>query len=169
MKIRKENKVIFIYIAIALVIILAIKYSGLYDKIKKIEKEEKIEKVESPVKQWQSMNSDQKDSLLNSLMKDHDFKGVDHLSDTIKSELDSIYHSDIVWQIKPSLYSEFAQVLYADSGWITTSFKCSYRNYYNKKKYVWGGIRFKYNPEDGTLSIDKFSSNEMKDPDGPEE
>ncbi len=169
MKIRKENKTILLYVGIALIFILMIKYSGLYDKIEKMEKTEKIEKIESPAKQWKSMNSDQKDSLLKKIMKDHDFKGVDHLSDTIKSELDSIYQSDIVWQIEPSLYSEFSQILYADSGWITTSFKCSYRNYYNKKKYVLGNIRFKYNPTNGTLSIDEFESNEMKDPDGPEE
>lgn len=160
---RKANKIIWSIIIIVFIII-----SISTCNVSKYTQPTKDEKVEN-VNKWQSMNSDQKDSLLKKIMKDHDFKGVDHLSDTIKSELDSIYQSDIVWQIEPSLYSEFAQVLYADSGWITTSFKCSYRNYYNKRKYVWGGIRFKYNPEDGTLSIDKFESNEMKDPDNPEE
>lgn len=152
---RKANKIIWsiIIIIISIIGICRCEYKNISTNIP-----------------WNKMTYEQKDTLLNEMLNDKDFNGIDGLDDIMKEKLDSAYSSYTIWQISPSPYNkEFSQVLEADSGWISTIFKGSFRNYYNKRIYFTGGIIYQYHPSDKSLTIKKWDSAIMKDPDGPEE
>lgn len=115
------------------------------------------------IKQWNSLKYEDRQKVLEDMIANKDFENESEVKQSLKKAVNDEFNSEAVFRIDPSPYNGFSNVVEADSGWINMTFKGSYRNGSNERKYFIGSAMLVYHPEDKTLSVKHWNVNDAKD------
>lgn len=113
-------------------------------------------------KQWSDMSYEEKDSLLNQLLKDKKFLFSSELESQLKEAIkkECVNPKTVRFTISPSIYNGLANIVEADLGWIYVPFRCTTKNDFGIEKEIAGSVMYLYKPETTSLEVKRWDINQ---------
>lgn len=113
-------------------------------------------------RQWSEMSYEEKDSLLNQLLKDKKFLFSSELESQLKDAIkkECVNPKTVRFTISPSIYNGLANIVEADSGWIYVPFRCTAKNDFGIEKEIAGSVMYLYKPETTSLEVKRWDINQ---------
>lgn len=154
---KKLAKIVCIIVGVAVSLLILVVL--LADKGDTKEATDNASKENEVQKEWSAMTYKERDVLLQNSIENKSFVNATEAENTMREAIKKVVRNpktlDFEWS--PSVYNNRANVVEADSGWISVPFKCHAKNDLGVDKVIMGSVMYKYIPETNSLDVHEWS------------